>query len=286
MEWLGQAWFRVLSHYFSIQWNWREHIDWLSNVLSPFAVDRDPVEERSPATPGIPPIYSLVDHGDREGDRYELLYPGGSLIHSSRQSTVLEYLLWHISSEACRRTGDFLLVHAGAVVSPAGTAVLLPAPSRSGKTTLVAALVAAGFDYLSDEAAAIDPVTRMVHPFPKALSLKEGTLDLLPNLLHVARDGKVARERHILADEIRAGSRGGPSRVSAVVAIKRGTQTALSPIGAATAAKLMAENALNMRIYRARGLQLIADVVGGAERYSLTIGEIDEAVEAISALSR
>ena len=256
-------------------------MDWLKRVLSPFAAGREGDERtQPPARPG----YSLIDVEDGERNRFELLYSGEPLIKSSRRSTVLEYLIWHINSEACRRTEDFFLIHAGAVVSPSGKAILLPGPSGSGKTTLVAALVAAGFDYLSDEAAVIHPSTQIVHPFPKALSIKEGTLDVVPSLSHLAGDDKVARERHILTDQIRPRSGGGPSRVAGVVAIQRGSQTEMSLISAASAAKLLAENSLNMKTYQARGLRLIADIVSGAELYSLTIGAIDEGVEAISGL--
>ena len=48
-----------------------------------------------------------------------------------------------------------LALHSGAVRSPAGEIVLLPATSGSGKTTLTAALVRLGWDYLTDEAAGV-----------------------------------------------------------------------------------------------------------------------------------
>ena len=48
---------------------------------------------------------------------------------------------------------------------------MVPGRSRSGKTTLVAALVRAGAAYLSDEFAVIDARGR-VHPFAKPLSIR------------------------------------------------------------------------------------------------------------------
>jgi hypothetical protein len=61
-------------------------------------------------------------------------------------------------------------VHAG-VVGWRGRAILLPGRSRSGKTTLVAELVRAGAEYLSDEFAVLDAGGR-VHPFAKRLSFR------------------------------------------------------------------------------------------------------------------
>ena len=71
-----------------------------------------------------------------------------------------------IAAAAPRRT----FVHAG-VVGWRGRAILVPGRSRSGKTTLVAALVRAGASYLSDEFAVLDERGR-VHPFAKPLSVR------------------------------------------------------------------------------------------------------------------
>jgi len=63
-----------------------------------------------------------------------------------------------------------IFVHAG-VVGYRGQAILLPGRSYAGKSTLVAALLKAGADYLSDEYAVLDP-TGQVHPYPRRLSMR------------------------------------------------------------------------------------------------------------------
>jgi hypothetical protein len=65
---------------------------------------------------------------------------------------------------------EHVFIHAG-VVARAGRAIVLPGQSWSGKTTLVAALVRAGAEYLSDEFAVLDANGR-VHPFAKPLSVR------------------------------------------------------------------------------------------------------------------
>jgi hypothetical protein len=72
-------------------------------------------------------------------------------------------------SVAARSTSR-TFVHAG-VVGWRGRAIVIPGRSRSGKTTLVAALIAAGASYLSDEFAVLDARGR-VHPFAKPLSIR------------------------------------------------------------------------------------------------------------------
>ena len=71
-----------------------------------------------------------------------------------------------------------LCVHACVVAGPHG---LLAVPGRSGlgKTTLAAALVKAGFDYVSDEALALDRVTRLVQPFARPLGISADVWQLL-----------------------------------------------------------------------------------------------------------
>ncbi|MGI8631866.1 MAG: hypothetical protein ACR2NA_04870, partial [Solirubrobacterales bacterium] len=63
-----------------------------------------------------------------------------------------------------------LFVHAG-VVGLAGRAVVLPGRSEAGKSSLVAALVQAGTEYLSDEYAPLD-VHGLAHPYPQDIRLR------------------------------------------------------------------------------------------------------------------
>ncbi|ETX00576.1 MAG: hypothetical protein ETSY2_38765 [Candidatus Entotheonella gemina] len=70
------------------------------------------------------------------------------------------------------------LIHAG-VVSYDDQGILLAADSRHGKTTLTAELVRRGCAFLSDDVAALGRADRRVHPFPRSLRLRPGTLDLL-----------------------------------------------------------------------------------------------------------
>ena len=59
-----------------------------------------------------------------------------------------------------------VFVHAG-VVAVDGRAIVIPGPSRAGKSTLVAALVRAGAEYLSDEFAPLD-AQGLVHAYRRA----------------------------------------------------------------------------------------------------------------------
>jgi hypothetical protein len=96
---------------------------------------------------------------------------------------------------------DFLLnLHAG-VVTKGKCAILLPAESGSGKSSLTAALTHAGFGYLSDEVGLVERGTFRVPPVPLGVCVKAKGWDLMsryfPELvtlpIHLRNDGKVVR---------------------------------------------------------------------------------------------
>ena len=71
--------------------------------------------------------------------------------------------------------------HASAVARD-GVAVVFAADADSGKSTLATILVEAGFDYLTDEATAIDLDTGEVVGYPKPITLDPGSQQLLVHL--------------------------------------------------------------------------------------------------------
>jgi len=95
---------------------------------------------------------------------------------------------------AVRRHSYFLEIHAG-VVSDGERCLLLPAAPGSGKTTLTAALTAAGFQYFSDEVALLEEPDFQVRPVPISLSVKSGALEVLAPLFpQLRRSAKHTRE--------------------------------------------------------------------------------------------
>jgi hypothetical protein len=83
---------------------------------------------------------------------------------------VLESVETHTRNIVAFTSPNHVFVHAG-VVAHRGRAIVIPGPSFSGKTTLVAALAQQGATYFSDEYAVID-VVGLIHPFPKPLAIR------------------------------------------------------------------------------------------------------------------
>ncbi len=85
-------------------------------------------------------------------------------------------LNWYIYSEVF----NFLIIHAGAVERN-GYAVILPAKTGSGKSTLTAALTHRGWRLLTDELTLIAPSTKHIFPLARPVSLKNESIQVIKN---------------------------------------------------------------------------------------------------------
>jgi HprK-related kinase A len=75
----------------------------------------------------------------------------------------------------------FLLLHAASVERD-GKALILTGHSGAGKSTLAALLGERGWRLLGDEFALLDPEDGSLHPFPRAVSLKNESIKLFPEV--------------------------------------------------------------------------------------------------------
>ena len=110
----------------------------------------------------------------RDGVSYRVEHPGGSLAGSCDLDVALGVLDAELRTFVATGAPEHVFVHAG-VVAFDDRAIVMPGPSFSGKTTLVADCVRAGATYYSDELAALDR-DGLVHPYPKPLSIRANGL--------------------------------------------------------------------------------------------------------------
>lgn len=80
----------------------------------------------------------------------------------------------------------YLLLHASAVERD-GRALLMTGESGAGKSTLAALLMTRGWRLMGDEFALLDPATRLVHAFPRLISLKNAAVGVMER---AAPDGR------------------------------------------------------------------------------------------------
>jgi hypothetical protein len=115
-------------------------------------------------------------------DRYEVALDAMALVSGVEQSVAVAVLdariRWYLST--CCTT--HVLVHAGAVAWR-GLGIVMPGTSRSGKSTLVTALLEAGATYYSDELAILTRDGQLL-PYPRAITARRqgirGTVRLKP----------------------------------------------------------------------------------------------------------
>jgi hypothetical protein len=277
---VASARFDVLDHRFVVTWNFARAGADIDAVLGPFRIDV-PTSHAGLAT------YALVDHRADATMRFDLTYEGAVLWAGMHPADVLDHLFWHVNAEAFGRETARLLIHAGAVTTPAGSAVLLPATSGSGKSTLVTGLVhRAGFGLLSDEAAVVDPSTLLVSPYPKAVTLKGGLEGIIPELAEL-RDTVADRGRrqwHLRADDIRPGSLADqPAPVSLVVFHRyaAGASTEVEQLTRAQTTVDLAKNTMNLKTFGRSGLATLAALTESAPGHRVTSSSLDDSIAVI-----
>lgn len=100
-----------------------------------------------------------------------VLFKGKTKIESGNEKEIfLKYMDWQIRLTIAEFAVSRVFLHAG-VVGWKGKAIVMPAKSFGGKTTLVKELAKLGAIYYSDEYAVLDE-DGFVHPFPKLLSVR------------------------------------------------------------------------------------------------------------------
>lgn len=105
---------------------------------------------------------------------FSLYKNGEKLTSTDHKQKFLDYLDSLIRLAVAEFAAERVFIHAGAV-GWRGKAIIIPARSFQGKTTLVAELAKLGAEYYSDEYAVLD-ARGLVHPFPKTLSMR-GIID-------------------------------------------------------------------------------------------------------------
>ena len=158
-----------------------------------------------------------------------------------------------IALQHARRELYFL--HAGTVARN-NRALVFPASSGVGKSTLMLALAAGEFEYLSDELAPIDLRSLAVEPYPHAVSLKIGTT------AHTLPPGarRIGTRVHVPVESLRGGVRRAAVPVRAVVFPRRNGRVrdrrdgGLTPISAASAAARLMAHSLNSLAHPDGGL--------------------------------
>jgi len=192
---------------------------------------------------------------------------------------------------ALNRHEYFLQIHAG-VVSSGERCLILPAAAGSGKTTLTAALLRAGFAYFSDEYALLEQPDMRVRPVPLALTVKPGAAAVLasryPELAQLAAHRREDEQtvRYLPPPQpLPPASRSLPVGWIVFPRYAPDAGTALRPIGRAEALqRLMRECLVLPEALERRGVEALVRWMREVACFELTMSDLDQAVRLVAQL--
>ena len=235
----------------------------------------------SELAPHVTSLYAaLACEAGRAGDRFRLgRAPGGGWLGVSPSgdrhdghdpADVLSWLDDELTIGMQQRRPDLLFVHAAALVRE-GRAMLLAAESGGGKSTTTWAALHHGFALLSDELAPVDPLSLVVHPYPRAVCLKADPPPGYPlpaGTLH-ASGTRCIPIRHVAAAD--AAPLAAIAYVSDQPTDPRPSLREITP--AESAARLYA-NSLNALAHGGDGLDAMAGLTPRVRSFVLRSGEL------------
>lgn len=229
--------------------------------------------------------YRLIGRDDT-ADMAELSFGDEGVLAGPRQQ-VLATLLWHINATAVERTTSFMLLHAAAAARD-GDAVVLPAPMESGKTTLVAGLLRAGWTYLTDEATAVSFDGAKLIAYPKALSVDAGSWEVLADLRPTVPselDGWLPHQWQVSPMQFPQG-RAMSARPRLVVfpGYVAGGGTVVTPMTRADALLQLTACSFSFHRDRPTHLEGLAAFVAASRCYRLQVDDLEDAVQTVAAM--
>jgi len=194
---------------------------------------------------------------------------------------------WCVSSQV----NTHLIIHA-AVIEKNGFVAIMPAPPGAGKSTLTASLIQEGWRLLSDELALIDLETYQVAPFPRPVSLKNESINVIknryPNVVFgpVSSDTSKGNVCHIRPPTLSVKEQHVNCPVAWIIFPKyeKDAETELAPFGKAQTLISVAENSFNYSVLGRMGFDILKYIIDKADCYQFKYSNLDEAVKLFSEL--
>ena len=184
----------------------------------------------------------------------------------------------------------FLLLHA-ASVERQGKALILTGESGAGKSTLAALLGERGWRLMGDEFALLDCETGLLHPFPRAVSLKNGSIEVMRRIAGDERMGPVLEGtpkgtiRH-LKPRLDAIARMREPAAPALILFPRfGSEQAMRPVGPAEVFVRLTQASTNYVALGVRGFDALSKLIGTCPAVAIDYPDTDRAISLVETLS-
>lgn len=166
-----------------------------------------------------------------------------------------------------------LAVHAG-VVSVDGRSIAFPGGSGAGKSTITAACLRRGFEYVSDEALCLDLATALVHPFLRPLALDDNSWRLLGESTEGGGSALAASERVVSAFQLGARSVLAAQPLGHVVLLAREPgRLQLAPVRRGDALAALLRHSFNHYLMPEAAVDVVHRAVSAAQTWRLSYSD-------------
>jgi HprK-related kinase A len=208
------------------------------------------------------------------------------------RSQAVPSLEWGLNWSIAGQAHQYLILHA-AVIERDGYAAILPGDPGSGKSTLCAALIHAGWRLLSDELALLDLRSGQLHGLARPVSLKNESIDVIGQWATDAvfsqrftdtAKGTIALLRPPVQSVSRAAEPAWPAWVI-TPEYSPGVEPSLQPNSRATTFMELAHNGFNYSVHGSAGFDALASLVDRCTCLHFRYSRLDDAVAAFDQLS-
>ena len=195
---------------------------------------------------------------------------------------LLEWAMnWCIATQA----HHYLTLHA-AVMERGGWAVIMPAPSGSGKSSLCAALVSRGWRLLSDEMTLISLADGTVAPLGRPISLKNHSLKVIERfapgavfspVTHDTLKGSIGHLKVSSGDVAQLERKALPRWIVFPKYVPESTAK-LAVRSKANSMLELGRNSFNYSLLGLTGFEVLSEVISATDCYDFTYSHLEEAV--------
>ena len=207
----------------------------------------------------------------RAGDSYFIAVGNGrytvyrdciQVVETESVDRAVEFFLADLNRHILYSFGGFA-AHAGVVRHPSGRLAVLPGTSGTGKSTLTAAAVLAGFEYLSDEALCVRYGETEALPYLKPINLMDWSRS------HLGIDEDTVIERPISPLALGKVHRN-PEIVTDIVHLDRGRTLAIERVGSNNSVGTLVQMSFNHFRDPAETFHTVTKIAAGAATWELS----------------
>jgi HprK-related kinase A len=183
----------------------------------------------------------------------------------------------------------YLLLHASCVEKD-GRALLMTGESGAGKSTLAALLGERGWRLMGDEFALVDPVSGLIHAFPRAISLKNAAIAVIERDTDAARFGPVLAGtpkgtlRHLRPRDEAIARMDEPAAPALLLFPRYGFASAIRPVGAAEVFVRLTQASTNYVALGEAGFAALTRLVAGTPACAIDYPDTEGAIALVEDL--